>query len=183
MQENPLVPSEQDSDEEVADMLEQRYLPKTPSTLSSQTEKGSLEDTPMKTRAATAKRPANYPIQEPPLTRRRGNPTRSHTELVSKLEQCTEDHKAILANQELIKANQERVLERLERMTKMIMDCQTRMSVAEARIQGMQESRKEVAGGPTTSTQERGTEPTVTPHATVGRGSGTAPSRGAGAFF
>lgn len=68
MQESTLVPSEHDSDEEVADILEQQYLPKTPSTLSTITERGPHDDTPMKTRAASAKRPANYPIQEPPLT-------------------------------------------------------------------------------------------------------------------
>ncbi|AYW51535.1 putative polymerase co-factor [Formica fusca virus 1] len=184
MQENPLVPSDPESDGDLADTIEQQYLPKTPSSTSTATERSLRAETPMRTRAAGVKRPTNYPIQEPPLTKRKGNPTRSHTEIMNKLDQCDADNKTILANQEVLRINQENIIARLDRMTKMIIDCQTRMSVAEIRIQGMQEARKEATTGPqATTSQDRSTEPDVTPHAHVGSGTDDAPCLGAGAFF
>ncbi|KAM0732816.1 hypothetical protein ACS0PU_000977 [Formica fusca] len=115
MQENTLVPSEGESDEELADNIEKQYLPKTRSATSSATDQSARSDTCMTTRS-TVKRPANYPIQEPPPTRRKGNPTRSHTELMNKLEESEEREKTILANQEIIKANQLQIVERLDRI-------------------------------------------------------------------
>lgn len=187
MQGNTLIPSDAESDEEIADIIEKQFLPKTPSATSTSTDQGGSQgqrDTPIITRAASQKRPANYPIQEPPLTRRKGNPTRSHTEIIARFERGEEERREILANQELLKANQTQIVERLDRMIKMILDCQTRMSVAEARIQGMQETRRERATGPEPSTShEQGTSTGVTPHVAVERSEGTAPSKGAGAFI
>lgn len=175
MQENTLIPSDAESDDDIlADLIEKQYLPKVPPTTPSM----DTGTTGINTRA-TQKRTAHYPIQEPPPAKRRGNPTRSQAEVLASIEECAEREKAILANQEVLKTNQAQILERLERMTKMIIDCQTRMSVAEARIHGLQEARREASTGTATTSRVEARSDT-TPH--VDAGTSVATSRGVGMF-